>query len=97
MRDHFSEYQKKYPFLVDSTSLEGFLYPDTYRILQDANAENIIEKLLSTWQSRIGKTYGSLGSEAYKTLILASIVEREERNSSEKPIVADILAKRIKE
>ena len=28
---------------------------------------------------------------------LASIVEREERDSSQKPIVADILAKRVKE
>lgn len=57
----------------------------------------ILDRLLSEWQTKIGTTYMTLGDKAYENLILASIVEREERVSSEKPVVADILAKRVRE
>jgi len=44
--DRFSEYQAKYNFLADRESLEGFLYPDTYRIRKDATAHDVILRLL---------------------------------------------------
>ena len=50
--------------------------------------------LLEEWQKNIGADYDSLWSDAYDTLILASIVEREERNEKNQPIVAGILKKR---
>ncbi len=96
-RDSFSEFQSKYVFLKNVSSLEWFLYPDTYRIAKNADAKMILDRLLSEFQKKIGDSYISLESAAYKDLILASIVEREERDSSQKPIVADILAKRVKE
>lgn len=79
------------------TSLEGFLYPDTYRITQNATAKDILDRLLAEFSQKIGSDYTKLGTNAYMTLILASIVEREERNNSEKPTVAGILQKRVKE
>lgn len=57
----------------------------------------ILDRLLAEFEKKIGTSYLNLGDTAYQELILASIVEREERNTSEKPIVADILAKRVKE
>lgn len=96
-RDNFSSFEAKYSFLKWRMSMEGFLYPDTYRILPTADAYMIIDKLLGEWGKRIGTTYEKLGTAAYENLILASIVEREERKSSEKAKVADILAKRVKE
>lgn len=96
-RDNFSTFSEKYDFLKWRMSMEGFLYPDTYRILPTSDAYMIIDKLLGEWNKKIGETYKSLGWDAYENLILASIVEREERNSSEKAKVADILAKRVKE
>lgn len=97
IQDGFRGYQKEYPFLEWATSVEGFLYPDTYRIVKNADAEYIIRKLLSTFWSRIGGSYQELWEGAYTDLILASIVEREERVSSEKPIVAGVLSKRVQE
>lgn len=78
-------------------SLEGFLYPDTYRILQTADAYMILDTLLAEWNRKIGDSYASLGDIAYQKLILASIVEREERQSSEKAKVAGVLEKRVRE
>ena len=105
LRDNFTKYQHDYPFLEGTESLEGFLYPDTYRVPKNATADTIVRKLLDEWEKKIGGRYQSLrtisntGSTptAYQKLILASILEREERNPNEKPIVAGILAKRVAE
>ncbi len=88
--------QKKYPFLVWVSSLEGFLIPDTYRVRKDATAREIIEVMLHEFEKKIAPEYLKMDSKkAYETLTLASIVEREERNTSEQPIVAGILSKRF--
>ena len=105
LRDNFTKYQHDYPFLEGTESLEGFLYPDTYRVPKNATADTVVRKLLDEWEKKIGGRYQSLrtisntGSTptAYQKLILASILEREERNPNEKPIVAGILAKRVAE
>ncbi len=97
-RINFSEYQKDFTFLKWLSSLEGFLYPDTYRLRQDANTDDAIRVMLREFNKKIGESYTSLNQKkAYETLILASIVEREERNDTNQPIVAGILSKRVKE
>ena len=97
-KDNLAQYQSDYKFLANATSLEGFLMPDTYRIYRNSSADAIIRKLLNGFQSKISEDYLALSKEkAYQTLILASIVEREERNAKNRPIVAGILAKRVRE
>lgn len=97
-RINFREYQKDFPFLNWLTSLEWFLYPDTYRLRQDANTDDAIRVMLREFNKKIWESYRALDSKkAYETLILASIVEREERNDINQPIVAGILSKRVKE
>lgn len=86
--DTFPDVQKEFSFLSEAPSLEGFLYPDTYRIRQDATAEDIIRILLREFDKKLGESYQSLGKEAYNTLILASIVEREERDNEMQSVVA---------
>ena len=54
--------------------------------------------MLREFDRKIGIQYKTLDSKkAYETLILASIVEREERSDINQPIVAGILAKRVAE
>ncbi len=94
----FPMLQKKYRFLEWASSLEGFLLPDTYRVRKDATAHEILEVMLHQFEIKIAPEYLKMDpKKAYETLILASIVEREERNSYEQPIVAGILAKRLVE
>lgn len=72
--------------------------PDTYRVYKNASADAITRKLLSAFKSKIGSDYASLSAEkAYETLILASIVEREDKSAANRPIVAGILQKRYSE
>lgn len=97
-RINFSQYQTDFPFLAGVTSLEGFLYPDTYRIRPEWTADDAIRVMLKEFNKKIGESYKTIDTKkAYETLILASIVEREERNDLNQPIVAGILSKRVKE
>lgn len=92
-----SFYEEKYPFLKWKDSFEGFLYPETYRLKSDATPKDVLIKLLSEWEKKIGNEYNSLWNIAYKKLIMASIVLREERDKSEQSTVAGILEKRVRE
>lgn len=62
-RDHFTSLQSKYSFLSGKMTLEGFLYPDTYRILPTADAYMILDRLLSEWDKKIGESYKTLGEK----------------------------------
>ena len=88
---------QKYPFLEGKTSFEGFLYPDTYRVRPSANLEEFLNTLLAIFDERIyAKLTPTQQKNIYPTLILASIVEREERNPEEKAVVAGVLTERLR-
>ncbi len=97
-RLNFAQYQGDFSFLNWLKSLEWFLYPDTYRLRQDATTDDAIRIMLREFDRKIWVEYKSLEPrKAYTTLILASIVEREERREANQPIVAGILSKRVNE
>ncbi len=97
---NIEKYKDKYLFLEQALSLEGFLYPDTHFVLKDNfSLESYMHLLLKNFERKI---YTPLLSEySWKEIIdtinMASIIEREERNVSEKSTVAGILLKRLKE
>lgn len=95
--EKFPRLVKKYPFLEGKKSFEGFIYPDTHRIRQGADLEEFLFTIIGVFQDRIySKITPVQQKNFYPTLVLASIVEREERNSDEKAQVAGILAERIR-
>lgn len=90
----------KYPFLVGKTSLEGFLMPDTYRITGGTDLKTMVSKMLDNFVIRIYDPFVASGKPIdafYDVLILASIVGEEEKSSTQLPIVADILKKRLRQ
>lgn len=97
LESHLPLYQEKYSFLQWVKSLEWFLMPDTYRVSKSADADEIITVMLREFQKKIAPSYETLWNNAYDSLILASIIEREEKSSANKSTVAGILAKRLKE
>jgi UPF0755 protein len=92
----------EYDFLAglpEGRSLEGYLYPDTYRIDANATARQVIEKLLDTFGQRLtAKMRDQINAEGLtidQAVTLASIVEREAVLDKERPIIAGVFLNRI--
>ncbi|MEA3357547.1 MAG: endolytic transglycosylase MltG [Patescibacteria group bacterium] len=81
--------------------IEGYLFPDTYRFPSDATAEYVIAAILSNFATKIYdvhyKSVEESGLTLYEVLILASIIERETKFSDDRPVVADIMHRRLNE
>lgn len=87
----------KYPFLLEipeGGSLEGYLFPDTYRMYADATLEDVIAKILANFESKITATMkqdiSAQHHSLYKIITMASVIEREVHTDADRPKVADI-------
>ncbi len=98
-----TKYQAKYGFLwtlQSPTTLEGFLYPDTYNVDKDKNVlDQLIYLQLENFNKKVWTSAQQLLATQkltwYQVITLSSIVEKEEKNGSNKPTVAGILLKRF--
>lgn len=83
---------------IENKSLQGYLYPDTYRFFDDSDEEAVIIKMLNNFQK---KALPSLKSNdqlsAYEILILASIVEKEVARFDDRKVVAGIFINRLRD
>ena len=95
-----------YPWLArilsdapDGASLEGFLWPGTYRVLPDTSPEELVRKMLDAFAEGVGTARLNVPAERgltfYQVLTLASIVEREAVLDSERPLIAGVYQNRI--
>ncbi len=90
---------KFYKFIYpELNTLEGYLYPDTYKV--DKNNFWINKLVIKQLDNFENKVYNKLltpydSKKIQEILKLASIVEKEEKNTKNKPIVAWILKKRL--
>jgi UPF0755 protein len=91
-----------YDFLADrpdGATLEGFLFPDTYRVHRDATAEDLINLMLATFDERvtpdIREGLADQGLSVYEGVTLASIVEREAVVTNERPLIASVYLNRL--
>jgi len=100
-----SELSQRYDFFDSSlTSLEWFLYPDTYFLDNRWNLVNqLVSIQLNTFKSKVREAHASdfsniqnrYGLSVYQTITLASIVEKEEKNNANKSTVAWIFYNRL--
>ncbi|MGB8645494.1 MAG: endolytic transglycosylase MltG [Anaerolineae bacterium] len=108
-RDEFLRLVKQgnfdYDFLQDrpkgaSSSVEGFLYPETYNVLQGITPEQLINRFLSEFGKRITPDMRKKASDEnltlYEVVSLAAIVEREAVLQDEAPVIASVYMNRIK-
>ena len=93
-----------YAFLKDkpaNADLEGYFYPDTYRIYQSATIEEIVRKILNNFDKKLTPALRAEIKKQNKTifqiLTLASIIEKEMNGAENRKIAAGIFWKRIKE
>ena len=77
--------------------LEGYLYPDTYKIYKSSKPKDLIQKMLDNFD----KKYSTLSKE-YKgkhsmteIITIASMIEREAKVESERPVIAGVIENRL--
>ncbi len=93
----------KFSALADkplTASLEGYLFPDTYRIFAHASSSDIILKMLENFDKKLAPNLRSEIAQQKKTIFqivtMASLIEKEVRSDEDRAIVSGILWKRIK-
>lgn len=93
----------EYAFLEDPAveTTEGFLFPKKYEFEQDADASQIVDRLLNQYlvETRGLDFEGAqerLNLTEYELVTVASLVEKEAANDEERPLVASVIYNRIR-
>lgn len=110
--DYIKKLISKFPFLQQDkelTTLEWFLYPDTYHLSNDMNPidafvqvslKRFNEKIYSLRTSQNSSFVARVQTQGVTlsfpwALALASVIEKEERNNTAKPTIAGIFINRL--
>jgi len=85
---------------VDSHSLEGYLYPDTYFFPKHTPCRQIIRKMVTTFHKIYTKEWENrtkeMGFSVHEIVTLASIIEKETGDASERPLISSVFHNRLK-
>ena len=83
----------------NGASLEGYLFPDTYKFSKEATPEGILEKILNNTELKITdeirKEASDQNKSIFQVLTMASILEKEVSTGNDFKIVSGIFWKRI--
>ncbi|KPU28374.1 hypothetical protein TR13x_01560 [Caloranaerobacter sp. TR13] len=101
--NNVSLFKKKFDFLKElpeGSTLEGYLFPDTYEVYKDAKEEEIINKMLARFEQvyndKIKYKAKKLNLTMNEVITLASIIEREAKLDSERPLISAVFHNRLK-
>ncbi len=94
-----SRFEVDFPLPQDS--LEGYLFPDTYRVDSGETEEDIIAQMLRrfdevVWKNLFEEQREHDGRTLREIVILASLVEWEAQHDAERPTIAGVLLNRLK-
>lgn len=97
-------FAEQFPFVKElpaGRTLEGYLFPDTYRVFHDDTATDVIQRMLTNFDSKFGEDLRVEATTKKRTLdeivIMASIIEREVIHDEDMALVSDVLWKRFDE
>jgi UPF0755 protein len=76
-----------------ASSLEGYLFPDTYRFGRRVTPEQIVAAMVRRFRSAAA-TLGLRG-DIHRVVTLASLIERESPVEKERPLVASVFQNRL--
>jgi UPF0755 protein len=78
-----------------ATSLEGYLFPDTYQFTRIDSAHDIAAAMVHRFRQR-AQSIGLLGrADTHRVVTMASIVEKETGDPNERPLVAGVYYNRL--
>ncbi len=97
-----ARWKAQFTFLSDvpeGGSLEGFLFPDTYRLPTETDAQDLIERMLRNFDVKVTPQMRAdaqaAGLSLWDVVRLASIVEREAVVANEQPLIAGVYLNRL--
>lgn len=80
-------------------NMEGYLFPDTYFFTKKQTMEEVLDKLVSTMENVFTDEYKAraeeLGLDLHEVLTLASLIEREAYNDSERAAISGVIHNRL--
>ncbi len=87
------------PYLPEGASLEGFFFPDQYRLDRNITQEQFISTILDNFMIKVIPTlsegFQNQGLDLYKAVTLASIVQREAMSEDEMGTIASVFLNRL--
>jgi UPF0755 protein len=87
--------------LPASSPLEGFLWPETYRIPRRDDADAVIQRLLDQFAEATGdlpwENAERLGVTPYEIVVIASMIEKEAAVQRDRPVIAGVIYNRLRE
>ncbi len=93
-----------YDFLADipkgdATRLEGYLFPDTYEFYADSTPKAAICRFLDNFElripERVSEQAAASGFTLREILIVASLIEKEAGDDTERPTIASVIYNRL--
>jgi UPF0755 protein len=85
--------------LPEGATLEGYLFPDTYRFAQQADADEVVRTMLQRFADQYATIERGVrvpGATVHDLVTMASIVQREAALTSEMPQIAGVFWNRLK-
>ncbi len=76
-----------------ATSLEGYLFPDTYRFSRHATAQSMLAAMVKRFGQMVAKM--GVGGDVSRVVTMASLVEKEVHIDAERPVVAGVFENRL--
>jgi UPF0755 protein len=85
---------------VPAETLEGYLFPDTYRFTMGTPAHAAVRAMLdrfdAVWRPEWDARLAALGITRHQALTMASLVEKEARIAEERPTIAAVYWNRVR-
>lgn len=85
---------------IKANSLEGYLFPDTYRFKKPVSGAAIVGRMVSRFRQELPSgcqdREKQLGMTLSKIVTMASMIEKEAKVDSERPIIAGVFYNRLK-
>ena len=78
-----------------ATSLEGFLFPDTYRFSPHTTPAVILAAMVHRFRQEASAAGVLTAPDPARTVLIASLIEKEVRFDNERPVVAGVFRNRL--
>src|SRR5262249_34042177 len=82
-----------------AATLEGFLFPDTYRVNHQTTAEQLVGQMVKRFRDVFAELRAAAQpppGKVLQTVVLASLVEKETPAPAERPLVASVFRNRLR-